>query len=223
MAEKKKKITVIDYGMGNLFNVIRAFEAIECNVHVTGEINEIIKAERLLLPGVGAFEDGILDLKRNNLDSAIKEFSETDRPLLGVCLGMQLFMTSSEENGHHDGLDLIKGKVLRFKDPDDKSIRYKIPQIGWNGLLVPEKNKNETKSIKWTDSILKGLDGKPYMYFLHSYYVMPVDDNIRIAQTLYGGNLFCSVFQKENIFGCQFHPERSGEQGLKILKNFLAL
>jgi imidazole glycerol-phosphate synthase subunit HisH len=220
MTTQKKKITVIDYGMGNLFNVIRAFEAIECDVYVTSNINEIIKAERLLLPGVGAFEDGMKDLRANNLNNAIKEFSQTDRPLMGICLGMQLFMTSSEENGIHKGLDIIKGKVIRFKDPDDQSNNYKIPQIGWNELLVPGKNKNETKS---KDSILKDIEVKLYMYFLHSYYVKPIDDNIIVSQTQYGRNVFCSVFQKENIFGCQFHPERSGEQGLKILKNFLSL
>ena len=139
MTNQNKKITVIDYGMGNLFNVIRAFEAIECDVRATNNINEIQKADRLLLPGVGAFKDGINDLIANRLNEVIIEFAETGRPLLGICLGMQLLMTNSEENGNHDGLDLIKGKVIRFKDPNDYSIKYKIPQIGWNALLPPKK------------------------------------------------------------------------------------
>lgn len=223
MTTKKKKITVIDYGMGNLFNVIRALEAIECDVHVTSEINEIIKAERLLLPGVGAFEDGMKDLKANNLDNAIKEFAQTDRPLLGICLGMQLFMTNSEENGHHDGLNIIKGKVVRFKDPNDHSNNYKIPQIGWNALSPPINKRNVLDKKHWDNSILKSFDEKLYMYFLHSYYVVSEDEQIILSETSYGRDLFCSVFQKNQIIGCQFHPERSGEQGLEILKNFLTL
>jgi imidazole glycerol-phosphate synthase subunit HisH len=218
-----KKVTVIDYGMGNLFNVVRALESIECNVCVTNDINTIIKSEKLLLPGVGAFEDGIRDLKENNLDSAIKEFTQTGKPLLGICLGMQLLMTSSEENGIHNGLDLIKGKVIRFKNPNDYSIKYKIPQIGWNELLTPNKKTNSFDNKHWEDSILKHLGEKLYMYFLHSYYVEPEDEQIILSETSYGGDLFCSAYQKDNIIGCQFHPERSGEQGLKILKNFLTL
>jgi len=223
MTNQNKKITVIDYGMGNLFNVIRAFEAIECDVRATNNINEIQKADRLLLPGVGAFKDGINDLIANRLNEVIIEFAETGRPLLGICLGMQLLMTNSEENGNHDGLDLIKGKVLRFKDPKDHSNKYKIPQIGWNELLIAEKKKHLTRINTWNGSILDGLDKRPFMYFLHSYFVIPDNEQVYLAETSYGCDLFCSVFQKDNIIGCQFHPERSSEQGLKILKNFLAL
>ncbi|SVC87713.1 uncharacterized protein METZ01_LOCUS340567, partial [marine metagenome] len=209
MATKKNKITVVDYGMGNLFNVTRALELLECDVCLTGDINTIIKSEKLLLPGVGAFEDGMRDLKENNLDSAIKEYVQTDKPLLGICLGMQLLMTTSEENGNHDGLDLIKGKVVRFKDPKDHSNKYKIPQIGWNELLIAEKKQYSTRINTWDGSILDGLDKKPFMYFLHSYFVVPEDEQVYLAETSYGRDLFCSVVQKNQIFGCQFHPERS--------------
>ena len=218
-----KKITIIDYGMGNLFNVIRAFEALECDVCVTNDINKIITSDRLLLPGVGAFEEGMKDLRKNNLDEAISEYSEKNRPLLGICLGMQLFMTSSEENGHHSGLELIKGKVVRFKESNDYSHLYKIPQIGWNELSPPNKKQHGLGNKYWGNSILKGCDEKLYMYFLHSYYVVPEDEQIILSETSHGRDLFCSVFQTNNIIGCQFHPERSSEQGLKILKNFLTL
>ena len=223
MATKKKKITVIDYGMSNLFNVTRALELLECDVCVTDDINTIIKSDKLLLPGVGAFEDGIQDLKENNLDNAIKEFAQTGKPLLGICLGMQLFMTNSEENGIHNGLDLIKGKVIRFRDPNDHNDKYKIPQIGWNVLSPPNKKRNGLGNKHWDNSILKDFDKKLYMYFLHSYYVVLEDERVCLSETFYGRDLFCSVFQKNQIIGCQFHPERSGEQGLKILKNFLSL
>ncbi len=209
--------------MGNLFNVIRAIEAIECEVKISDNPNTVIQSERLLLPGVGAFEDGMRDLKDNNLDSSINEFAQTGRPLLGICLGMQLLMTSSEENGLHDGLDIIKGKVVRFKDENDESNNYKIPQIGWNVLLPPQYNQNREGNNRWSDSILRDLNEKPYMYFLHSYFVVPEDDQVCLAETAYGKDLFCSVFQKDQIFGCQFHPERSGEEGIVILKNFLDL
>ena len=216
MPGKRKKITVIDYGMGNLFNVVRTFEALDCNVSVSNNYNEILQADKLLLPGVGAFEDGMTDLKKSNLDNSIKEFSFNERPLMGICLGMQLLMSNSHENGNHDGLNLVEGEVLRFKSPDEKSFNYKIPQIGWNKLLEPQPNT-------WIDSILEGVSFNPYMYFLHSYYVSPKDQKVILSETSYGQNTFCSVLQKNQIMGCQFHPERSGEVGLKILKNFLEL
>ena len=231
MTTKNKKITVIDYGMGNLFNVIRALESIGCDVYVSGDVKKIKNSERILLPGVGAFEDGIQDLKKNKLDTAIKEYAQTGKPLLGICLGMQLLMTSSEENRkqnggedlNHYGLDLIKGKVKRFKDPKDQKNNYKIPQIGWNELLKVETKQNSTLLNSWKGSILDCLEVRPHMYFLHSYFVVPSNKKVSIAETNYGEDKFCSVFQEDNIIGCQFHPERSGEQGLIILKNFLSL
>ena len=217
----KKEVTIIDYGMGNLFNVVRAFERLGCTLNITNDYNKIMKSDRLLLPGVGAFEDGISDLKDNGLYNAIKEFVQTGRPLFGICLGMQLLMTFSEENGIHDGLDLIKGKVVRFSDTNADSNNYKIPQMGWNALQPPNKIENGTGKIFWKDSILNNLEENPYMYFVHSYFVVPEDNKICIAETAYGKDLFCSVFQKDQIIGCQFHPERSGEEGLKIIRNFI--
>ena len=217
----KKEVTIIDYGMGNLFNVVRAFERLGCTLNITNDYNKIMKSDRLLLPGVGAFEDGINDLKDNGLDNALKEFGQTGRPLFGICLGMQLLMTYSEENGIHDGLDLIEGKVVRFSDTNVESNINKIPQMGWNALQPPNKIENGTGKIFWKDSILNNLEETPYMYFVHSYFVVPEDNKICLAETTYGKDLFCSVFQKDQIIGCQFHPERSGEEGLKIIRNFI--
>tara|TARA_B100000315_G_scaffold233911_1_gene247479 strand:- start:3188 stop:3859 length:672 start_codon:yes stop_codon:yes gene_type:complete len=223
MTKQNNKITVIDYGMGNLFNVIRAFEAIGCDVRATNNINEIQKAERLLLPGVGAFEDGIKDLRDNNLDNAIIEFVSTGRPLLGICLGMQLLMTVSEENGYHEGLNLIRGRVIRFEEPTKLSNGYKIPQIGWNNLRRPKKSKDLSLKDIWDNTILNGFSNDPYVYFLHSYFVTPKDEKIILSETNYGQDIFCSIFQQNQIVGCQFHPERSGESGLSILRNFMKL
>lgn len=217
------KITVIDYGMGNIFNVTRALELLKCEVCVTDDIKTILKADKILLPGVGAFEDGIRDLRKNNLDSVLIEYAQTGKPLLGICLGMQLLMSNSKENGDHNGLDIIKGEVIRFKDPKDYDNQYKIPHIGWNELSMSEEKNPTTNHNKWTNSILDGLNDNPFMYFLHSYFVIPEDKQVCLTETSYGSDLFCSVFQQNNIIGCQFHPERSGKQGLKILKNFLAL
>jgi len=217
----KKEVTIIDYGMGNLFNVVRAFERLDCKLIITNDYDKIMKSDRLLLPGVGGFEDGISNLKDNGLDNAIKEFAQTGRSLFGICLGMQLLMTLSEENGIHDGLDLIKGKVVQFSGTNADSNNYKIPQMGWNALQPPNKIENGTGNIFWKDSILNNLDETPYMYFVHSYFVVPEDNKICLAETAYGKDLFCSVFQKDQIIGCQFHPERSGEEGLKIIRNFI--
>ena len=217
----KKEVTIIDYGMGNLFNVVRAFEWLDCKLIITNDYDKIMKSDRLLLPGVGGFEDGMLGLKDNGLDNALKEFVQTGRPLFGICLGMQLLMTLSEENGIHDGLDLIKGKVVQFSGTNADSNNYKIPQMGWNALQPPNKIENGTGNIFWKDSILNNLDETPYMYFVHSYFVVPEGNNICLAETAYGKDLFCSVFQKDQIIGCQFHPERSGEEGLKIIRNFI--
>tara|TARA_Y100000590_G_scaffold468563_3_gene651736 strand:+ start:2643 stop:3302 length:660 start_codon:yes stop_codon:yes gene_type:complete len=213
------KISVIDYGMGNLFNVIRALESLDSTVEVIKTPDEVMKADRLLLPGVGAFKDGMDGLIKNKLDDGIKEYSQTGKPLLGICLGMQLLMTSSSENGSHSGLDLVKGQCTRFAKPTGDNKKFKIPQIGWNQLFF--KNIKQRNKTDWTSSILNGADEPTYMYFLHSYFVEPKNKKVIFAETSYGNNHFCSVLQKDNIYGCQFHPERSGKQGLIILKNFL--
>ena len=154
-----------------------------------------------------------MNLKKNNLSKSIINFSKSGKPLFGICLGMQLMMSFSTENGNHEGLNLIEGKVIRFESPKNNNDElFKVPHIGWNTLINIKDNK-----------LFQNLDKEPFMYFLHSYYVVPKNIKIMLSSTNYGKNEFCSAFQNENIFGCQFHPERSGKQGIKILENFLNL
>ena len=209
---KEKSITIVDTRIGNIFNLTRALESINCKCVLTNNEKLIKKADRLLLPGVGAFQDGMNELKKNDLSKSIIEFSRSGKPLFGICLGMQLMMSFSTENGNHEGLNLIDGKVIRFDSPKNNVDLFKVPHIGWNTLIKTKDNR-----------LFQNLDKEPFMYFLHSYYVIPKNEQIILSLTNYGKNKFCSTFQNENIFGCQFHPERSGKQGIKILENFLNL
>lgn len=210
---RKADLAIIDYGVGNLFNVQRAFHALGLESVITRDPQEVLAAPRLLLPGVGAFEAGMAHLREYKLIEPVRAFARSGKPLLGICLGMQLLMSRSEENGIHEGLDLIPGQVKRFREPEGGAV-FKIPQIGWNALLRPGKGD------PWRGTILDGLGADPHMYFVHSYCVFPEDPAARLAITRYGRDEFCSVIQRQNVAGCQFHPERSGEYGLKILENF---
>ena len=217
-------IVIIDYGLGNLFNVQRAIEALgNRSVVISDSQKEIIEADKIILPGVGAFKDGMNGLRQQGLVETISEFADSGRSVLGICLGMQLFMTESEEQGIHKGLNLIKGKVVRFREPDESGYGYKIPHIGWNSLKVPYSSDNLQSDISdaWADTFLNELNSKPFMYFVHSYIVVVDNSADCIATTDYGRDEFCSVVMKDNISGCQFHPERSGPAGLSILKNFI--
>jgi len=207
----KKKITIIDYDMGNIFNIFKSFEKLDCEAELTNEPKKVLNAERLVLPGVGSFENGINNLKKYNLVDAINQYVLNSRPLLGICVGMQLLMNKSFENGEHLGLNFIKGNVLKFENKNSDN-KVKIPQIGWNNINI--KNINS--------KIISGINDNEYMYFLHSYYVKPIE-NVIITQTNYGSTQYCSILQKNNIIGVQFHPERSAKEGLKILNNFLKI
>lgn len=222
----KTKIIIVDYGLGNLFNLQRAIEAIGAEALISSDSAQISNADKLILPGVGAFEDGMKGFSERGLITTIHNFADSGRLILGICLGMQLLMEWSEEHGLHKGLDLVKGRVVRFKEPDRNDLKYKIPQIGWNSLKFPDSLPEKDKSWKdntWENTILKGLGNESYMYFLHSYIVVLNDPKNCIAVTEYGRDKYCSVLEKENIMGCQFHPERSGEKGLSILRNFIFL
>lgn len=201
-------ITIVDYGMGNLRSVQKAFERIGIPVMISGRIDEILQAEKLVLPGVGNFEQGVSNLKSRGLFDALNSaVIENKIPILGICLGMQL-MTEFSEEGNCEGFGWIKGKTTRFSFPDNQ---LKIPHMGWNNLLINR-----------VDSLYDGITTDNFFYFVHSYYVSCKDENNILAQTNYG-NKFVSSFQKENIFGCQFHPEKSHDAGLQILKNFAKL
>lgn len=206
-------IAVIDYRLGNLHSIRRALRHVGGEVVVTDDPDEISKATHLILPGVGAFGEGISNLREKGLVEPIVSFASSGRPILGICLGMQLFMSTSEEGGIHKGLDLIKGEVVRIPDVDTSC---KIPHIGW-GALEPG-----TEGEEWDNTLLKGIHDGDYVYFVHSYVVIQERPENILATTVHGGYRFCSVVKRDNIYGCQFHPEKSGEEvGLRILSSFI--
>ncbi|MBQ2752696.1 MAG: imidazole glycerol phosphate synthase subunit HisH [Firmicutes bacterium] len=194
-------IAIIDYGMGNLRSVQKAFEFIGHEAVITDDPDVILKADKVVLPGVGAFSDAIKTIKEKKLDKAIYEAVESGKPFLGICLGMQLIFDKSYENGEFEGLGIIPGKVVRLPE------NVKIPHIGWNNL-----------NIKMRNPLFEGLGESPYVYFVHSYY-LETDAPVVSATTDYGKEIQVAV-QKGNVFALQFHPEKSGSTGLRILENF---
>ncbi|MBO5047231.1 MAG: imidazole glycerol phosphate synthase subunit HisH [Clostridia bacterium] len=202
-------IAIVDYGVGNLFSLSSSLAAIGAEVVVTGDADVIRAADKILLPGVGAFEDAIAKLRASGLDEVVCEEARKGKPLLGICLGMQLLFEKSYEFGEFEGLGLIEGAVRPIADviPAD----YKIPHIGWNALhLVGEKSP-----------IFQYLNDGDHVYFVHSFYAADCEKNV-IATSEYGAELTAAV-AKDNIFGCQFHPEKSGPVGLSILRAFAEL
>ncbi len=199
-------IGIIDYGVGNLFSLRSSFEAIGQDVFVSGDAAELEKADRLILPGVGAFGDAAEKLRQNGLDVFVREQARAGKPLMGICLGMQLLFERGYEYGDHAGLALLKGRVVGMegKIPSD----LKIPHIGWNALRFQQKNCPLFKYIKEGD----------HVYFVHSFYAERCEDSLA-ATAEYGKDLTAAV-AKGNVFGCQFHPEKSGGVGLSILKAF---
>lgn len=202
-------IAIIDYGMGNLRSVQKAFEKVGFEALVTSDPKVVLEADRVVLPGVGAFRDCIRNLEEGGFIEPILQVIREGRPFLGICLGLQLLFTESEEFGLHRGLDVIPGRVLRFPDGmKEGSEELKVPHMGWNQL-----------SIKRRPPALAGIPDGSNFYFVHSYYVKPDDPSVVATTTDYGGD-FCSAIWKDNIFATQFHPEKSQEKGLAILKNF---
>ena len=198
-------IAIIDYGVGNLFSLTSSFAAIGAEVKVTNKKEDIESADRIILPGVGAFEDAAKKLRESGLVEVIKAQAAKGKPLMGICLGMQLLFDKSFEYGEHDGLGFIKGNVRPITDviPSD----YKVPHIGWNAL-----------QFKKESPLFKYINNGDYVYFVHSFYAADCDEAVT-AVSEYGAELTACVEDK-NIFGCQFHPEKSGEVGLNILRAF---
>lgn len=197
-------IAIIDYGMGNLRSVQKGFEKVGIKAEITREVEKIRKAWGVVLPGVGAFGKCMENLTKYGLVEVIKEVVEEDRPFLGICLGLQLLFEESEEFGPVKGLGILRGKVVRFSE----SLGLKIPQMGWNTI---EKVKDS--------SLMEGLSSGDFVYFVHSYYAVPASSEHIATKTTYGVE-FASSVQRGNLFACQFHPEKSGKVGLKILENF---
>ena len=198
-------VAIIDYGVGNLFSLVSSFKAIGVDALITGDTEVIKKADKLILPGVGAFGDAAKKLKESGLYELITEQANSGKPLMGICLGMQLLFEKSYEYGEHKGLGLLKGSVVSMENRIPKGL--KIPHIGWNGL-----------KFKTESPIFKYISDGDCVYFVHSFYAEGCEDSL-LATAEYGKEITAAV-GKGNIFGCQFHPEKSGKVGLNILKAF---
>ncbi|MCL0053824.1 imidazole glycerol phosphate synthase subunit HisH [Dehalococcoidia bacterium] len=217
---KQSSVVVVDYGLGNLFNVRRALEKIGVSDTVISDDKKAIEnAKGLILPGVGAFGDGMNNLRERGMVPVIQEYAQSGRPILGVCLGMQLIMSTSEEFGIHQGLDLVAGRVRRLQPSGDGP--NKVPHIGWNSLHVYGEQGGPESQSQWGDSVLCDIKKGAYMYFVHSFVVDPEDPDVPVATTHYANDVFCSVLKQGNITGVQFHPELSGETGLNIYRKFM--
>jgi glutamine amidotransferase len=204
--ERSSKTVIIDYGMGNLRSVENALVSAGGDPLISADPDVVCDAGRLILPGVGAFGDAMENLRRGGMDAAICDAVAAGTPLLGLCLGLQLLFTSSEEFGIHEGLNLIPGRVRKFEIPG-----FRVPHIGWNQL----------EDIRLSP-LLEGVPDGSYFYFVHSFYVDPVDQADVLCLTDYGRR-FCSVAGRGKVFGAQFHPEKSQDNGKKLLRNFLSI
>lgn len=209
-------ITVVDYGAGNLLNVTRALEHCGALVDVTQSADAVARATRLVLPGVGAFADCMHALEVRGLVGALKEYLQSGKPFLGICVGMQVMFEVGEEFGEHAGLGFIEGRVQRIPATGKDGRPHKIPHIGWSAL--------KPASQPWEGSILHpALNvGDPSVYFVHSYMGVPKDAGDRLADVDYNGIAICAAIRRGNAYGCQFHPEKSGELGLDVLRHFIS-
>ncbi|MFC4775691.1 imidazole glycerol phosphate synthase subunit HisH [Paenibacillus sp. GCM10023252] len=198
-------IAIIDYGMGNLHSVSKAVERLGCEAVVTDDPRVILEADGAILPGVGAFGDAMDNLRQTELDEVTKAYAASGKPLLGICLGMQLLFSESEEHGRHEGLSLLEGKVVRFQGD------FKVPHMGWNKLRVEQA----------ASPIFSGLE-EGHVYFVHSYHAKPEQSSDLLATTDYNGQV-TAIVGRGNVYGMQFHPEKSGDLGMQLLGNFLNL
>lgn len=209
-------VVIVDYGMGNLFSVRRAFEYCGARVVMTDDPHIIRSAPRLVLPGVGAFKVGMSGLVERGLDFLMHEFADSGKPLLGICLGMQMLVNLSQEFGEHAGLGIIPGQVVPVPPTTIDNKKHKIPHIGWTELSKSDKKKS------WDNSILATIKPGDAVYLVHSYAVSTSEDYC-LAHCDYNGRMISAVIRKQNVYGTQFHPEKSGIVGLKILRSFLSI
>lgn len=208
-------VTLIDYGIGNLLNMVRALEHSGAAVKVIDQASpEDVKADRLILPGVGAFGDGMRELRARGFDDLVKRFAQTGRPFLGICVGMQMMLEGSEEMGDHAGLGLIGGRVLAVPATGVDGTPHRVPHIGWRPLRP---------TGAWQGTLLADASPGDRVYFVHSFSCHPADDSVRLADVDYDGRSICAAVHRDNLTGCQFHPERSADVGLRMLRRFLSL
>jgi glutamine amidotransferase len=208
-------IQIIDYGFGNLHSVEKAMRFVGVDISIINDPSELQKADGVILPGVGAFPEGMHGLESRGFKGALLDYAASGKPVLGICLGMQFLLSQGEEFGVTEGLGLIPGRVVFFPPRRDDGLgNFRIPCVGWNRLIKPAAVES------WNGTLLDGIEGGDEMYFVHSYVAVPEDTGAVLAQTEYGGNYVTAALQKGNIYGCQFHPEKSRAVGLRILTNF---
>ncbi|MDX6769790.1 MAG: imidazole glycerol phosphate synthase subunit HisH [Elusimicrobiota bacterium] len=204
-----KRVVIVDYGLGNLLSVARAVRAVGGEPDISADPADVVGAPRVLLPGVGAFGDGMKGLRERGLVEPLRAYAKSGRPLLGICLGMQLLMDRSSEFGEHEGLGLVPGSVEKLVAGTDG---VKLPHVGWSAL---------SPASPWPKTALAGTAEGAEFYFVHSYAAVPAEKADRLADCGYGAGSFCAALRRGNITGCQFHPEKSGPAGLDILRRFL--
>lgn len=206
-------VVIVDYGLGNLLSIKTACQCVGLkNILVTSDIQQIMRSKAIILPGVGAFGEAMASLKRLDLVTPLIDIIQENRIVFGICLGLQLLMNVSYEFGEHEGLGIIPGCVRRFENLNN---RIRVPHVGW--AQIHEGN------IKIPGSLIDNMNSKSFMYFTHSYFVDPENNNFVLSKTVYEGTEFCSSIQNGNLFACQFHPEKSGENGINIFRNFAKL
>lgn len=209
------KVTIVDYGLSNLLSVQHAFDHFGAETVLTGKPEDILAADALVLPGVGAFRDGMAGLRELGLIEPLRQKAAASTPLLGICLGMQMLFDSSEEFGVHEGLGLIPGHVVRIPDTAADGAPQRVPHISWAPLL-PAGGRTD-----FDGSVLRHVMPGQECYFIHSYEAKPTDNADRLADTVYGGRNICAVAARGSVVGCQFHPEKSGPVGLSIIRAYL--
>lgn len=207
-----KKIVIVDYDIGNIKSIINAFKHHNVELILSSNKDDILSADAVVLPGVGAFSHGMENLEKKGLVDVLKEYASKDKPFLGICLGMQLLFSKSYEFLETKGLDIISGTVEIITKDDNT----KLPHISWNEIFTDNINL-------WENTIFNNIQNSSNVYFVHSYVCLPKDDSLVLSYTDYSNNKFCSAVKKGNIYGCQFHPEKSANLGLKIIKNFIEI
>jgi len=207
-----KKVAIIDYQLSNLCSVKAACDEVGLDARITSNIDEILNSDAAILPGVGSFGPAMHNLKKMGLDDAIKRFIKSKKHFFGVCLGLQLLFESSEEFGFNRGLGILKGKVNKFSPKIIRKGKYPVPHVGWSKIYRDKNN--------WKETPLSNCRRGEYMYFVHSYYVEPQDQDVILSVSTYGEKQYCSSVKKGNIFATQFHPEKSGKKGLLIYSSF---
>lgn len=218
------RVAIVDYGMGNLFSVRQACTQAGLNAMITSLPEDVTAADGVILPGVGAMPDAMRTLQRLGMSDALIAFAQSGKPLLGVCLGLQLLMSEGTEFERHHGLGIVAGSVIRFEHPSRDGRQLKVPHVGWNSVRkVAGAGAPSATGDSWAGTPFAALPEGVLMYFVHSFYVVPLEQSVRVAETTYGNTRFCSALARGSVFGCQFHPERSGPAGLRVYRGFANL